>query len=170
MDLRSHIRDIPNFPKEGIIFLDITPLLGNGPAFQHAIDEMAAKFADRGATKVAAAEARGFIFGAPLAYKLGLGFVPIRKPGKLPYKTREVTYDLEYGTDTLCMHIDAVEKGEKVIIIDDLLATGGTAEGMVNLIQKAGGEVIGVGFLIELGFLNGRDKIKDHEHDCLIYV
>lgn len=170
MDLRSHIRDIPDFPKEGIIFLDITPLIGNGPAFQAAIDEMAARWADLGATKIAAAEARGFIFGAPLAYKLGLGFVPIRKPGKLPYKTSQVTYDLEYGTDTLCMHVDGVEKGEKVLIIDDLLATGGTAEGMVKLIQNAGAEVVGIGFLIELGFLNGRERIKDLGHDCLIHV
>lgn len=170
MDLRSHIRDIPNFPKEGIIFLDITPLIGNGKAFQRAIDMMAERFADRGATKVAAAEARGFIFGAPLAYKLGLGFVPIRKPGKLPYKTAQVTYDLEYGTDTLCMHVDAVEKGEKVLVIDDLLATGGTAEGMVNLVRNAGAEVVGVGFLVELGFLNGGERIRDMGYDSFIHV
>jgi adenine phosphoribosyltransferase len=170
MDLRSHIRDIPNFPKEGIIFLDITPLIGNGKAFQRAIDAMAERFADRGATKVAAAEARGFIFGAPLAYKLGIGFVPIRKPGKLPYKTAQVTYDLEYGTDTLCMHVDAVEKGENVLVIDDLLATGGTAEGMVELVQNAGAKVAGIGFLIELGFLNGGERIRDMGYDCLIHV
>ncbi len=170
MNLRTHIRDIHDFPKEGIIFLDITPLLGNGDAFRHAIDEMAAQYKDSGATKVAAAEARGFIFGAPLAYTLGIGFVPIRKPGKLPYKTQSVTYDLEYGTDTLCMHEDAIQPGEKVLIIDDLLATGGTAEGMVKLVENAGGCVVGVGFLIELGFLSGRNKLPNHTPNCLLCV
>jgi len=116
MDLRSYIRDIPDFPKEGIVFFDITPLLGDGKAFGEAIDNLYEKFKDTGATKVLAAEARGFIFGAPLAYKMGIGFVPVRKPGKLPYKTVNVTYDLEYGSDTLCMHQDAVAEGEKVLV------------------------------------------------------
>ncbi|WP_054647956.1 adenine phosphoribosyltransferase, partial [Salidesulfovibrio brasiliensis] len=125
MDLRSHIRDIPNYPKEGIVFFDITPMLSDPNAFRHTVDCLAEKFKDCGATKIVAAEARGFIFGAPLAYKMGIGFVPVRKPGKLPYETKCVTYDLEYGTDTLCMHADALEEGEKVLVIDDLLATGG---------------------------------------------
>src|SRR5512135_3422188 len=135
MDLRALIRDIPDFPKPGIVFLDITPLLGNGEAFRHAIDTMAARFSGCGATKIVCAEARGFIFGAALAYKMGLGFVPVRKPGKLPYKTASVTYDLEYGTDTLHMHEDALLKGEKVLVIDDVLATGGTLTGMLQLME-----------------------------------
>ncbi len=168
MDLRRYIRDIPDYPKEGILFFDITPLLGNAQAFKATIDAMAQRFADKGATKVVAAEARGFIFGAPLAYRLGLGFVPIRKPGKLPYSTQSVTYDLEYGTDTLCMHTDAVEQGEPVLVIDDVLATGGTSQGMLHLMQKAGANVVGVGFLIELGFLGGAKKLLGHYHDCLL--
>ncbi|CCO24281.1 adenine phosphoribosyltransferase [Maridesulfovibrio hydrothermalis] len=159
MNLRDHIRDVPNFPKEGIVYFDITPLLADPSAFQYTIDMMAERFSDYKADKIAAAEARGFIFGAPLAYKLGIGFVPIRKPGKLPYKTVSVDYDLEYGTDSLSMHIDAVDKGEDILLIDDVLATGGTAEGMVKLVEKAGGNVSGIGFLVELGFLKGREKL-----------
>lgn len=168
MDLRDHIRDIPDYPKEGIVFFDITPMLSDPDAFRHTIDCLAEKFKDSGATKVVAAEARGFIFGAPLAYKLGIGFVPVRKPGKLPYRTNCVTYDLEYGTDTLCMHEDAVEQGEKVLVIDDLLATGGTAEGMLRLVKQSGGDIVGIGFVVQLGFLNGSEKIKDHEHCFLV--
>jgi adenine phosphoribosyltransferase len=168
MDLRDHIRDIPDYPKEGIVFFDITPMLSDPDAFRHTIDCLAEKFKDSGATKVVAAEARGFIFGAPLAYKLGIGFVPVRKPGKLPYRTNCVTYDLEYGTDTLCMHEDAVEQGEKVLVIDDLLATGGTAEGMLKLVKQSGGDIVGIGFVVQLGFLNGSEKIKDHEHCFLV--
>ncbi|WP_243546266.1 adenine phosphoribosyltransferase [Pseudodesulfovibrio tunisiensis] len=161
MNLRAHIRDIPDYPKEGIVFFDITPILSDPEAFRHTIDRLAEKFKDCGATKVVAAEARGFIFGAPLAYKMGIGFVPVRKPGKLPYKTRCVTYDLEYGTDTLCIHEDAIAPGEKVLVIDDLLATGGTAEGMLKLVKESGGDIVGVGFVIQLGFLDGPQKIKD---------
>jgi adenine phosphoribosyltransferase len=170
MDLEQLIRDIPDFPKKGIIFKDITPLLADGPAFRHAVDELAGKFAGRGATKILAAEARGFIFGAALAYKLGIGFIPVRKPGKLPHTSISVTYELEYGTDTLCMHEDAVAQGERVLLIDDLLATGGTVEGMLKLIQQAGGEVAGIGFLIELDFLKGRDRLGGLPIETLMHI
>ncbi len=160
MNLRDHIRDVPNFPKEGIVYFDITPLLADPKVFQYTIDMMAERFSEYKADKIAAAEARGFIFGAPLAYKLGIGFVPIRKPGKLPYDTISVSYDLEYGSDSLCMHVDAIAKGEDVLLIDDVLATGGTAEGMVKLVEKAGGSVSGIGFLIELGFLDGAGRLN----------
>lgn len=170
MDLRELIRDIPNYPKEGIVFFDITPLLGDGRAFKQSIEALAECFADKGATKIMAAEARGFIFGAPLAYRLGIGFVPVRKPGKLPYKTRSVTYDLEYGTDTLCMHEDAVAPGEPVLLIDDLLATGGTTNGMLRLAQGAGADVVGIGYLVELGFLDGPKQLLGHYYECLLKI
>lgn len=170
MDLRRYIRDIPNYPKEGILFFDITPLLAEPKAFQHTIDAMAERFQHKGATKILAAEARGFIFGAPLAYRLGIGFVPVRKPGKLPYKTRSVTYDLEYGTDTLCMHEDAVAPGEPVLLIDDLLATGGTTNGMLRLAQGAGADVVGIGYLVELGFLDGPKQLLGHYYECLLKI
>ena len=170
MNLRKYIRDVPNFPKEGIVYFDITPLLAEPSAFQYTIDMMAERFSDCKADKIAAAEARGFIFGAPLAYKLGIGFVPIRKPGKLPYETVSVSYDLEYGTDSLSMHIDAVDKGENVLLIDDVLATGGTAEGMVKLVEKAGGIVSGIGFLVELGFLDGKKKLGSITTDHLLQL
>ncbi|MFZ5426205.1 MAG: adenine phosphoribosyltransferase [Thermodesulfobacteriota bacterium] len=170
MDLRALIRDIPDFPKPGIVFLDITPLLGDGTAFRHAIDTLASRFEGCGATKIVCAEARGFIFGAALAYKLGIGFVPVRKPGKLPYKTTSVTYDLEYGTDTLCMHEDALLRGEKVLVIDDVLATGGTLKGMLQLMDSFGAEVVGIGVLIELCFLNGRGQLNGMPFDSIIQV
>ncbi|MEF2143974.1 MAG: adenine phosphoribosyltransferase [Desulfovibrionaceae bacterium] len=168
MDLRSCIRDIQNYPKEGIVFFDITPLLSSPSAFRYCVDALAERFSDCGATKIAAAEARGFLFGSPLAYKMGLGFVPVRKPGKLPYKTTEVTYDLEYGTDTLCMHVDAIEKGDKVLVIDDLLATGGTVGGMLDLVKNNGGDVVGIGFVIELGFLDGPSRLQGIPHEYLL--
>ncbi|GAB7022994.1 adenine phosphoribosyltransferase [Salidesulfovibrio brasiliensis] len=170
MDLRSHIRDIPNYPKEGIVFFDITPMLSDPNAFRHTVDCLAEKFKDCGATKIVAAEARGFIFGAPLAYKMGIGFVPVRKPGKLPYETKCVTYDLEYGTDTLCMHADALEEGEKVLVIDDLLATGGTAQGMIQLVEEAKADIVGIGFVIQLGFLDGKEKLEGHDFCNLIVL
>ena len=160
MDLRQFIRDVPNFPKEGILFFDITPLLAEPKAFRYAVDAMAERFQDLGASKIVAAEARGFLFGAPLAYKMNLGFVPVRKPGKLPYKTTSVTYDLEYGTDTLSMHEDAVQPGDKVLIIDDLLATGGTAAAAACLVTKMGGVLLEAQFLIELEFLAGRRALS----------
>lgn len=160
MNLREYIRDIPNYPKEGIMFFDITPILKSPKALNYAIDCLAERFQDCGANKIIAAEARGFLFGTPLACKLDMGFIPVRKPGKLPYKNRSVTYDLEYGTDTLCIHDDALEAGDKVLIIDDLLATGGTAVGMVDLIKDTGADIVGCGFVVELGFLPGAENMR----------
>ena len=172
MNLRDYVRDIPDYPKEGITFFDITPMLSNPEALEYAVDELAKLYKDSGATKIVAAEARGFIFGAPLAIKMGIGFVPVRKPGKLPAKNRCVTYDLEYGTDTLCIHEDAIEPGDKILVIDDLLATGGTVEGMVQLVKEAGGDIVGCGFVIQLGFLDGDKVLKAAgvDHDYLIEI
>lgn len=170
MDLRAHIRDVPDFPKAGIVYFDITPLLLDPKAFQYTIDALAERFADKKANKIAAAEARGFIFGAPLAYKMGIGFVPVRKPGKLPYKTMSVSYDLEYGSDTLEMHEDAIAKGDRVIIIDDLLATGGTMDGMIGMTRKAQADIVGLGFLVELGFLDGPAKLQGLPYECLLKI
>ncbi|OGR35340.1 MAG: adenine phosphoribosyltransferase [Desulfovibrionales bacterium GWA2_65_9] len=167
MDLRKYIRDVLDF-KPGITFFDITPLLSDPKAFSYSIDALAERYKDSGANKIVAAEARGFIFGAPLAYKMNIGFVPVRKPGKLPYKTTSVTYDLEYGTDSLCMHVDAVTPGDQVLIIDDLLATGGTTGGMIQLVKQGGGAIVGIGFLIELGFLDGPNKLDGIPHECLL--
>jgi adenine phosphoribosyltransferase len=158
MDLKSYIRPIKDF-KPGITFWDITPLLGDPKAFRYAIDAMADQLSGNGATKIVSAEARGFILGAPLAHKLGMGCVPVRKSGKLPYATLSVTYDLEYGTDSLYMHEDAVAQGEKVLLVDDVLATGGTMVGVCDLVEKAGGIVSSVGFLIELTYLGGKEKL-----------
>lgn len=167
MDLRKYIRDVLDF-KPGITFFDITPLLADPAAFRYVIDALAERYKESGATKIVAAEARGFLFGAPLAYKLNIGFIPVRKPGKLPYKTTSVTYDLEYGTDSLQMHVDAVKPGDKVLIIDDLLATGGTTGGMIQLVKNAGGTVAGIGFLLELGFLDGSSKLDGIPHEYLL--
>jgi adenine phosphoribosyltransferase len=167
-DLSNAIRDVPDFPKKGILFKDITTLLKDGKMLRKAVDALYEDYKDSKVDKVIGVEARGFIFAPAVAYKLGAGFVPVRKPGKLPAKTRSVTYELEYGTDTLQMHEDAITKGEKVLIIDDLLATGGTAAGVVKLVQELGGEVVGVGFLIELEFLKGREKLKDVEVNAII--
>lgn len=170
MDLRHYIRDIPDYPKEGIVFFDVTPLMGDPAAFKHTIDALADHFKDCGATKILAAEARGFIFGAPLAYKMGLGFVPVRKAGKLPWKTTRVFYDLEYGSDSLEMHVDAVAPGDKVLIVDDLLATGGTMEGMLKLVTQAKAEVAGIGFVVELGFLDGPAKLNGIPYHHLLKI
>lgn len=159
MDLSSYIRDIPDWPKEGVVFKDITPLLASPEGFREAIDTLAVTYRDIGVTKVMGAEARGFIFGGALAYALGAGFVPARKPGKLPWDTASVTYDLEYGTDCLEVHSDAFGRGDRVLIVDDVLATGGTAAAKAALVQKTGAEVAGFAFLIELDFLSGRDKL-----------
>lgn len=161
MDLTQFIRDIPDFPKEGIIFKDITPLLKDPAALKHAVKLIHEHYADAGVTAVAGIESRGFIFGCPIANSFGVGFIPIRKPGKLPYDTYREEYSLEYGTDCIEMHTDAVGPGDRVLIVDDLLATGGTAAAARNLVEKAGATVVGFGFVIELGFLNGIEKLKD---------
>ena len=171
MDLSPYIRDIPDFPQEGVMFKDITPLLGDPVAFHESIDQIAAEYVDAGVTKVLGAEARGFIFGGALAYKLGAGFVPARKPGKLPWKTTKADYALEYGVDSLEMHLDAIEPRDKVVIVDDVLATGGTAAAKAELVKNNGGEVVGFAFLIELDFLGGRAKLPaDLKVVSLIHV
>ncbi len=169
MDLKQCIRSVPNFPKEGILFFDITTVLENADAFRYAVDWLAEKFKDSGATKVCAAEARGFTFASALAYKLGWGMVPIRKPGKLPYATISQDYELEYGTATLHIHKDAVKKDEKVLLVDDLLGTGGTAEAMVQLVERLGGAVVGLGFIVELDFLPGRSMLKNYRVESLVH-
>ena len=161
MDLESYIRDIPDFPQEGVMFEDITPLLADADAFHETIDRLAADYMDLGITKVLGAEARGFIFAAPLAYTLGAGFIPARKPGKLPWETTTATYQLEYGTDSLEMHRDAIEPGDRVVIVDDVLATGGTAGAKAQLVAENGGIVVGFAFVIELDFLGGRAKLPE---------
>ena len=160
VNLDEFVRDVPDFPKPGIVFKDITPLLAAPDALREAVHRMGQPFRDLGITKVAAAEARGFIFGPSVASALGAGFVPVRKPGKLPSGTKSRTYDLEYGTDTLEVHQDAFRPGEKVLLCDDLLATGGTMGACVELIRDCGAEPVGATFLIELAFLNGRDKLN----------
>ncbi len=160
--LKQYIRNVSDFPKPGIMFRDITPLLSNPQAFGTVIDRFADEFASAKPTAILAAESRGFIFAAPLALRLGASFVPVRKPGKLPHKTRQFRYDLEYGSDTLEMHIDAIEPGSRVLLVDDLLATGGTIEACVRLAEQSGAEIVGCGFLIELSFLRGRDRLKPH--------
>jgi adenine phosphoribosyltransferase len=169
MDLKSFIRDVPDFPKKGIVFKDITPLLQNPKAFQTVIEQLAERYQNKGLKAVVAMESRGFIFGAPLAVRLGISFVPVRKPGKLPHKTHQETYDLEYGKDTLEIHQDAVNKGDKVLILDDVLATGGTAAATVRLVEKAGGEVAEAAFIIHLSFLNGQDKLKSTPFFSIIH-
>jgi len=163
IDLKSYIRDIPDWPKKGIIFRDITPLLINPKTFKAAVDALCADFKDAGIEYVAAVEARGFIFGSAVAEKLGAGFVPIRKKGKLPWQTESVSYDLEYGTDTVEVHRDAIESGGKVLMVDDLLATGGTMAAACKLVEKIGGEVAGITFLIELAGLQGREKLAGYK-------
>jgi adenine phosphoribosyltransferase len=166
--LEKYIRSIPDWPKKGILFRDITPLLADPKAFSAAVDALCAGFNKANVKYVAAVEARGFIFGAAVAEKLGVGFVPIRKKGKLPYKTESVTYDLEYGTDTLEVHKDAVKEGAKVLMVDDLLATGGTMAAACQLIEKIGGQVVGITFLIELKELAGREKLSSYNINTII--
>ncbi|MCC8189485.1 MAG: adenine phosphoribosyltransferase [Planctomycetes bacterium] len=170
MDLTHYIRSIPDFPKPGIIFKDITPILENPRAFRYSVDRLCDLFADSGAEKVCAAEARGFMFAAAIGYRLGWGIVPIRKPGKLPWRTLDESYDLEYGSATLYMHEDAVKPGERVLLIDDLLGTGGTADAMIRLVTRAGGEITGLGFVIELDFLKGRNMLAGRRVESLVHV
>ncbi|OGX34234.1 MAG: adenine phosphoribosyltransferase, partial [Omnitrophica WOR_2 bacterium RIFCSPHIGHO2_02_FULL_52_10] len=160
-ELKDHIRDIPDFPKEGIIFKDITTLLKDKAAFRKSVDLLAGKFKKKNIEAVVGVEARGFIFGAALAYKLGAGFVPVRKKGKLPSKTKRVTYKLEYGSDVLEMHEDALAPGTRVLVVDDLLATGGTIRAVLDLVKAEQAVVAGVAFLVELRFLKGKNKLKD---------
>jgi adenine phosphoribosyltransferase len=157
--LKALIRSIPDFPIPGILFRDVTPLLKDKDAFRAAVDLMAANYVDARVDYVVAIEARGYIFGAPIAYKLGAGFIPVRKPGKLPYEKINVDYELEYGTNTLEMHADALANGERVLVVDDLLATGGTAAATVQLLKKFGAHVVGFAFLVELTALGGRAKL-----------
>jgi len=166
--VRAHIRDVPDFPVDGIIFKDITPVLSSHEALAAAIRAMTAPFAGANIQKVVGIEARGFIFGAAAADLLGCGFVPVRKPGKLPWRTTSISYELEYGTDTLEIHQDAASPGERVLVIDDLLATGGTMEAACRLLTGMGAEIVGCSFLIELGFLKGRDRLAPHPCYSLI--
>jgi adenine phosphoribosyltransferase len=168
IDLRRWIRDIPDFPKPGIQFKDITPLLSDSSAFGAAIDRLAEAFEGANVDTIGAAEARGFIFGAPLALRLGAGFVPIRKPGKLPYATVAMEYHLEYGVDRLEVHTDAFAPGRRVLLIDDVLATGGTMRACCDLVRHAGAEVVGCAFVMELSFLGGREKLAPVEVTSLI--
>jgi adenine phosphoribosyltransferase len=168
MNLAQYIRDIPDFPKPGIIFKDITPLLAEPRAFQQAIHQLCENYEGKSIDAVAAAEARGFLFAAPMALLLKKPLVPLRKPGKLPFRTYSLKYDLEYGTAELQVHIDAVVSGHRVLLVDDLLATGGTMQAGCQLIEKAGGQVAGCAFLVELNFLKGREKLRPHEVFSLI--
>ncbi|MDO4669895.1 MAG: adenine phosphoribosyltransferase [Aerococcus sp.] len=159
MDLYQHIASIPDYPEKGIIFRDITPLLADAAAFRYAIDQIAAYGKEMGADLVVGPEARGFIIGCPVAYALETGFVPVRKPGKLPRETKALDYGLEYGHDTLEIHVDAIQPGQKVLLVDDLLATGGTVKATKELVESFGGEVVGAAFVIELTALNARQKL-----------
>src|SRR6059036_2075060 len=168
--LRAKIRDIKNFPTEGILFKDITTLLKDGPAFRYVVDLLAERYQQERVEIVVGIESRGFIFAGALAHQLRAGFVPVRKLGKLPGKTIEVEYELEYGRDALAMHEDAIKAGQRVLAVDDLLATGGTMAATLRLIRQLGGSVVGVAFMIELAFLRGRDKLKDESlHSLIVY-
>ncbi|MCI5725050.1 adenine phosphoribosyltransferase [Fusobacterium sp.] len=162
MDLKKYVATVENYPKEGILFRDITPLMNDGEAFKYATDRIMEFAKEHNVDLVVGPEARGFIFGCPVSYALGIGFVPVRKPGKLPREVIEYSYDLEYGSNTLCLHKDAIKPGQRVLIVDDLLATGGTVEAAVKLVEKLGGVVAGLAFLIELNELKGREKLKNY--------
>ena len=168
LDLRDRVRDVPDFPKPGIVFKDLMPLVADATYFRETIDRLADLARPRQPDIILGAEARGFIFGGALADRLGCGFVPARKPGKLPWETVEATYDLEYGTDSLQIHADAISKGARVIVHDDVLATGGTARAKTELVEQLGGEVVGLLFVVELAFLNGRDKLTGYDVESLI--
>ncbi len=167
-DLKAYIREVPDFPKQGILYYDISTLLQNPLALRMTIDRFVWLFAGKHVDKVIGIESRGFMFASIVAYNLDAGFVPVRKPGKLPAKTIDQTYDLEYGTDTLEMHEDAIDPGEKVLIVDDLMATGGTAAASAKLVESLGGDVVGFGFVVELTFLDGRKELEGYEVESLI--
>lgn len=167
-DLKDYIASIENYPKPGIIFRDITPLMGNGEAYKFATDQLVEYAKDKEVDVIVGPEARGFIIGCPMAYAMGVGFAPVRKPGKLPREVIEVTYDLEYGQDALTIHKDAIKPGQRVLIVDDLLATGGTIEATIKLVHALGGEVVGAAFLLELVELNGRAKLGDIDTKVLL--
>ena len=166
--LKSIIRDVPDFPQQGIVFKDITPLLADEIAFSTVIDLIVVHFGRGSVDKVVGIEARGFFLASPVAYHFGAGFVPVRKAGKLPWDTESASYELEYGEETLEIHKDALQPGERVLIVDDVLATGGTAQATASLVEKLGGKVVGIACLIELGFLDGRDKLAGHDFFSLI--
>ncbi|MEE9514793.1 MAG: adenine phosphoribosyltransferase [Candidatus Brocadiales bacterium] len=167
-NLKSLIRDVPDFPKKGIVFKDITPLLYDPRALKTAVDKLSEHYKDDRISVVVATEARGFIIGPPIALNLNAGFVPVRKPGKLPYKTKNMTYELEYGTDTVEIHEDAIKPGQEVLMVDDVLATGGTMGACCKLVESMGGNIVGCAFLLELTFLNGRKALGDHDIFSLI--
>lgn len=162
MDLKSKIRTIPDYPKPGIMFRDVSTLMGNAEAFEQAIRSMSKPFEGAGIAKVAGIDARGFILGGAMAVHLGAGFLPLRKPGKLPFDTHSETYDLEYGTDELHMHVDGVQRGERVLLVDDLIATGGTAEAGLKLLRRGGAEIVAATFLVDLPELGGADRLRAH--------
>lgn len=166
--LASFIRDVPDWPTPGVGFKDITPLLADPAAFAATIDRLSGRFVGQGITKVVGIEARGFVIAAPVAHRLGAGFVPARKPGKLPWGTESQAYELEYGTDQLEIHTDAVAPGERVLVVDDVIATGGTASAAIRLVESLGGVVAGLGFVIELAFLDGAAQLGDHERVALL--
>lgn len=168
MDLKAKIRDIPDFPRKGIIFKDITTLLKDKEAFRYAVDELTARFRNKKIDTIVAIEARGYMLGAPLAYNIGAGLVPVRKPGKLPHHTHAMEYDLEYGSNVLEIHKDAIEQGTRVLIVDDLIATGGSGKATAQLVEKLGGKIVGFAFLIELTFLNGREALNGYDVLSLI--
>ena len=168
LDLTTKVRDVPDFPRAGIVFKDLMPLVADREYFRETIDRLAEWAGPREPDVILGAEARGFIFGGALAYTLGCGFVPARKPGKLPWSTVEATYELEYGTDTLEIHTDALGEGSRVIVLDDVLATGGTAQAKIDLVEQLGGMVVGALFVIELAFLHGRDKLNGYDVHALI--
>ncbi len=163
MELKKFVKDVPDFPHAGILFKDITPIMQDGTAYQEVIQQMIKYVKSKGANMVVAPESRGFLFGCPVAYGLNIGFVPVRKPGKLPRETIYESYDLEYGKNELYMHVDAISKGQKVVVIDDLLATGGTIEATIKMIEKLGGEVVGICCLIELEQFNARHSLKEYD-------
>jgi len=167
--LKSLVRTVPDFPKPGILFYDITTLLRDKSGFAQLIDALAAHYIDQNIDLVLGIEARGFIFGPALAYRLNAGFVPVRKPRKLPAPVARITYDLEYGTDTLEIHLDAITPGQRVVLVDDLLATGGTMEATIKLVEQLGGEIVGLAFVVELDFLNGRKRFKDLDVFSLLH-